>query len=394
MVNNKQDVIVVGAGPSGSQLAFGLAELCYDVLVLDRKAAAGENICCTGIVSRECLDAFAISRSLILRPASAAKFVAPSGKWLRLWRDSEVAYILDRPALDRALANRAQEAGARYLFAAQVKDIKLEADRVRVKANCRGEDRVFEARAAVLATGFGSPLPGRLDLGHISDFVTGAQARVEINEVDEVEVYFNQALAPGGFAWLVPTRDGEGLAGLLTRRQPELCLKSLLSRLWAQGKIASSEADADYGAVPLRPLPRTCTDRVLVIGEAAGQIKPTTGGGIYYGLLCAEIAADCLHQAFMTDDFSAAKLSSYDRQWRARLGRELQTGYRLVRFYQRLSNQNIERLFWIMSRSDLPQFIASLEPLPFDWHGALTMKLLKYLAINTPLGVAKALLRA
>ncbi|MFC1893054.1 geranylgeranyl reductase family protein [Chloroflexota bacterium] len=390
----KKDVLIVGAGPSGSQLACGLASLGYEVLVLERKAAAGDEVCCTGIISRECLETFAIDRNLVLKPGNAAQFISPSGKGLRLSRDSEVAYILDRPALNRVLANRAQEAGASYLFAAQVKDIRPEADHVRVMADCRGEDTVFEARAAVLATGFGSPLLGRLGLGHITDFVTGAQARVATNNIDEVEIYFNQALAPGGFAWLVPTRDGEGLAGLLARRQPELGLKSLLSRLRSEGKIASAEVDAGYEAIPLRPLPKTSTDRVLVIGEAAGQVKPTTGGGVYYGLLCADIARDCLYQAFMADDFSAAGLASYDRQWRARLGRELQTGYRLVRFYRRLSNQQIERLFWIMMRSDLPRFMASLETIPFDWHGALTMKLLKHLAINTPLGLVKALRKA
>ena len=388
----RTDAIIVGAGPSGSQLAYGLAKLGYEVLVLDGKTAAGEDICCTGIVSRECLDLFAIDRKLVLRPASAAKFVAPSGKWLRLWRDSEVAYILDRPALDVALANRAHEAGADYLFAAKVKDINLEADCVRVKASYHGEDRAFEARVVVLATGFGSPLPGRLGLGHIRDCVIGGQARVKIGGVDEVEIYFNQALVPGGFAWLVPTRDGEGLAGLVTLRQPELCLDSLLSRLWAAGKIASAEAEAGYAVIPIRPLPKTSTDRVLVVGEAAGQIKPTTGGGIYYGLLCAEIAADCLHQAFMANDFSAAKLSSYDRQWRARLNRELKTGYRLRRFYRWLSNQQIERLFQIARGTGAPEFIAGLEQLHFDWHGAIFMKLLKYLAFKTPVRTAKALL--
>lgn len=392
MVN--KDIIIIGAGPSGSQLAFRLAELGYEVLVLDRKAAAGEEVCCTGIVSQQCLDSFAINKSLVLRPASSAKFVAPSGKWLRLWRDSEVAYILDRPALERALADRAREAGADYVFGTQVIDIQIETDRVLVKANSRGENKVFDAKTAVIATGFGSPLPARLGLGSISDVVIGAQAEVEISMDDEVEIYFNQAQAPGGFAWLVPTTGGKGLAGLLTRRYPELYLRDLLTRLQTQGKIASSEVELSYGAIPLRPLPRTSADRILVIGEAAGQLKPATGGGIHYGLLCADIAAECLQQAFATNDFSVAKLSSYDKRWRAKLGRELQIGYWLLRFYRRLSNRHIERLFGIMSSNNIPQFIAGLETLPFDWHGTLIIKLLRHLAANVPLRAVRAPLAA
>ncbi len=389
-----KDVVIVGAGLSGSRIAFRLAELGYEVLVVDRKGAAGEEVCCTGIVSRQCLDCFAIDSSLVLRPASSAKVVAPSGRWLRLWRDSDVAYILDRPALDSSLANRARQAGADYVFDTQVTDIRLEADCVRLRAISGEQDRVLEAKTAVLATGFGSPLPGRLGLGKISDFIIGAQASVEINMVDEVEVYFDQALAPGGFAWLVPTTGGKGLAGLLTRRHPESCLNSLLSRLRAQKKIVFAEPEAGYGAIPLRPLPRTCADRILVIGEAAGQVKPATGGGIYYGLLAADIAADTLHQAFVADDFSQARLSSYDRQWRARLNRELRIGYWLLRFYQRLSNRNIERLFQIMSRNGVPELIAGLETMPFDWHSTLMVKLLGHLATNVPRRAIRSLLTA
>jgi geranylgeranyl reductase family protein len=396
LVNNpiRKDTVIIGAGPSGSRLAFRLAKLGYEVLVVERKATAGEEVCCTGIVSRQCLDDFALSSSLILRQASSAKFVPPSGTWLRLWRDSEVAYILDRPVLNLTLANQAQEAGADYIFATQVTDIKPEADCIKVKAICRGEETVFEARTAVLATGFGSPLPGRLGLGNIRDLIIGAQAKVAISGVDEVEVYFDQSLAAGGFAWLVPTTDDKGLAGLLTRHHAESYLNRLLSHLEAQGKIASTNAEASYDAIPLRPLPRTCANRILVIGEAAGQVKPTTGGGIYYGLIGADIAAECLHQAFVTNDFSAAKLSSYDRLWRARLNRELRAGYWLLRFYRRLSNQHIERLFRIMSRNNVPQFVAGLETLPFDWHSTLIMKLLKHLATNTTGRAARALLTA
>ena len=392
MANPERDVIIIGAGPSGSRLAFRLARLGYAVLVLDRKEAAGEDICCTGIVSQQCVDDFGIDDGIILRRASSAKFVGPSGKYLRFSHDSLVACILDRPALDRALAGQARAAGAEYAFTTEVTVVEPGADGVRVRASCPGEEVIFDARAVVLANGFGSPLPRRLGMGAIKDVVTGAQARVVIRGVDEVEVYFDRSLAPGGFAWLVPHNDSSGLAGLLTRYRPEQHLENLLSRLQAQGKIVSTEVEREYAAIPRGSLPLTCADRVLVLGEAAGQVKPTTGGGIYYGLLCADIAADCLEAAVNASDLSAARLSWYDRQWRARLGREIKVGNRLCRLYQRLGNGNIERLFQFARGAELPRFISDLEVLPFDWHGALASKLLKYLAINAPLRAAGNLL--
>ncbi|GAH60574.1 unnamed protein product, partial [marine sediment metagenome] len=150
------------------------------------------------------------------------------------------------------------------------------------------------AQAIILACGFGSGLPEKIGLGEITDFVSGAQAEVNTIDIDEVEVYFGQKPFPGFFGWLVPTNHDKGLAGLLVANAPALYLRNFLHHLRAQGKIASTEADMKFGTIPLGTLPRTYSDRMIVVGDAAGQVKPTTGGGIYYGLLCADIAANCL----------------------------------------------------------------------------------------------------
>lgn len=385
------NTIIVGAGPVGSYLAEKLAQLGYKVLVLDKKMAAGQDVCCTGIIGKECLDLLSIDNGLIMRQADSAKFLASSGKSLRLQRDDEVAYVVDRPALDLALATRAQAAGADYLFSAQVMDIQIEPDCLRLVVDCCGQGKAFEAMTSVVATGFGSPLPANLGLGKINDFIIGAQAEVSVNGLDEVEVYFDQTLAPGGFAWLVPVRNSRGLAGLMVNKQPEWHLSKLLSTLKAQGKVVSTEAVPGYGLIPIRSLPRTYADRILVVGEAAGQVKATTGGGIYYGLLCADIAADCLHQAFLVNDFSASKLACYQKQWRTMLGKELQTGYWARRLYQKLGNRQIERLHNFISSSGIPQFISEAENFSFDWHGELILKMLGHLTISIPIQAIKSI---
>ena len=99
---------------------------------------------------------------------------------------------------------------------------------------------------------------------------------------------------------MVPTASGRARVGLLSRRNPGLYLSKLLASLLAQGKLASSEAEPSYGGIPLKPLPRIYGERLLVARDAAGQVKPTTGGGIYFGLLCADMAADTLHQALQS----------------------------------------------------------------------------------------------
>lgn len=385
------DVIIVGAGPSGSYTASKLAGLGYKVIVLEQKEEAGENVCCTGIIGVECFNAFNLDAA-ILREASSAKFFAPSSEFIRLYRDHPQAYIVDRASLDKSLKERAQECGADYLFSASVIAITPEPDRVSVVVDYGGEQRIFSARTVVLACGFGSKFPEELGLGRINDFVFGAQAEVDTIDIDEVEVYFDQKLFPGFFGWLVPTSANKGLAGLLVRREPASRLNNLLSRLQSQEKITSAHA-ARFGAIPMEFLPRTCGDRIAVIGDAAGQVKPTTGGGIYYGLLCADIAVETIHQAFLADDFSTTKLSAYDKQWRARLVPELKAGYRARRLYQRLSNRRIDRLFRLARDNDIPRFVAEWQDFSFDWHGPLISRMLRQAAVAMPLQAVRSLLK-
>jgi digeranylgeranylglycerophospholipid reductase len=369
------DIIIIGAGPCGSHVAYKLSHLGYRVVVVEKNVQPGDGICCTGILSQECLRDFSLDNSLILKQVNSAKFLSPSGKCLRLYREGAVAAVVDRVRLDVSLARKAQETGADYLFGARVTEILPKSDAVEVRVDGQRQDVVIKAKAAVIATGFGSALPGKIGLGEIRQFVLGAQAEVDINGTDEVEVYFNRSFAPGGFAWLVPTNKGKGLAGLLTRRKADFHLKKFLNNLSSQGKIASSEVQRWYGNVPLRPLPKTYADRVLVVGEAAGQVKPTTGGGIYYGLLCAEIAAEVLNRAFLAANFSANFLSAYQNKWRARLRRELSINYWAQALFAKMSNNYVDYLFRLAGKRGIPGLVTNTKNFSFDWHSRLLLRM-------------------
>jgi len=175
----------------------------------------------------------------------------------------------------------------------------------------------------------------------------------------------------------------------MSRKNPELYLRKWLSHLVARGKIASAEAEPSYGGIPLKPLPRTYGERLLVIGDAAGQVKPTSGGGIYYGLLGADIAARTLHQALADGDLSARRLAQYQRGWRKRLGRELKTGYWARKLFERLSDRQIDRIFDIVKANGIDEALLKAEDLSFDWHSQTILRLMGYQMVAKAMDVIK-----
>ncbi len=369
-------VIIIGAGPSGSQVAYRLAQKGYRIAVFEAKEAIGSKLCCTGIVSRECFERFSPDASTLLNKASSAKFFVPSGRYLRLEKDTVQAYIIDRATFDMALAKRAKEAGTEYFLGNRVTDLLVSRSNCQVGVDNHGQKEVFQAKAVVIASGFRSTFPQRLGMGKITNFVLGAQSEVN-TELTEVEIYFDVKLAPGGFGWLVPTGNGRGLAGVMSRHDAYSAVTRLLSKLSAEGKISSDSFQIRQKAIPLGCLPRSYGDRVVVVGEAAGQVKPTTGGGIYFGLLGANAAADILHHGFLLGDLSSRQLSRYQKRWRAELGTDISLGLWVRMIYERLRPGQMERIFDAIASGKIHEQLLEQGTFSFDRHSVIISELFR-----------------
>jgi flavin-dependent dehydrogenase len=208
--------------------------------------------------------------------------------------------------------------------------------------------------------------------GH--NYMVGAQAEVVVNELEDTEVYLGKDIAPGSFGWLVPLPESRALIGIVSRQKLNGHMGRFLSRLQTNGKIGAVIKSPRRWGIPLKPLAKTYRDRVIAVGDAAGLAKPTTGGGIYYALISGEMASETANGAFVAGDWSARRLSGYEKAWRSVFGRELRIGYYARMLYEALGDRQIESVLRETLCNEAQEYLIRSREFSFDWHSAVILK--------------------
>lgn len=344
------DVAIVGGGPGGLYAALQLSARGFSVAVFEEHAAAGDPVHCTGVLAAETFDEFGLSRSSLLNPLSTATFFGPSGAAVDYTTPETEAVVIDRRVFDGELAERATAAGAQVVLGARTLDVAPGRDRVLLTVGGIGH---VHARAAILACGASYAFQRRLGLGLPALHLQSAQLEIPAARPGDVEVHFGHDVAPKGFAWVVPVVRPEGTfarIGLMCTGNARLRFDRFIAAVgprWGTGDASGPAGGMEPRCkmLPLGPLPRTFGDRVLAVGDAAGIVKPTTGGGIYYSLVSARIAAEVLGDALRRDALDEGDLAVFERRWRHELGPEIDAQSELRRLSHELTDEDIDELF-------------------------------------------------
>ena len=344
------DVLVVGGGPAGLYAAECLASRGISTLVCEEHARVGAPVHCTGILASESFDALGLPRDATLNSLTTAQFVSPSGSRIPYSTPEPMAAVIDRAAFDQALARRAEAAGAEIRVGTRVSVVETGPAVVRALV---GESWI-SARLLVMACGANYAFQRRFGLGLPRGYLHTAQRELPARHLGDVEMHFGHDIAPGGFAWAVPIVRESGTyvrVGVMTGRDPLGGYARMLERVAGPWGITDTLGPPRQKLLPLGAIDRTYADRTLVVGDAAGLVKPTTGGGIHYSILSAKLASHVAASALESDRLDAETLASYERAWRDQLGEEFTEQRSLRDLVTRLSDREIDS-FFELARTD------------------------------------------
>jgi digeranylgeranylglycerophospholipid reductase len=371
------DVAIVGGGPGGLTAARRLAADGWSVTVFEEHEKVGTPVHCTGVLAEDVIGSMNLPAEAVLNPLATVRFVAPAGHSFDYTTASTEAVVIDREVFDSALATRAESAGATIMRGGRVTAIEPATDGVMLSV---ADGEQVRARSVILACGANYAFQKRLGLGMPSTFLQSAQLELPADRLGDVEIHFGSEIAPKGFAWAVPVRRSYGTfarIGVMADADAGLYFSRMLARVRDRWAVAVPDTLAPRRRMlPLASVKRTYADRVLAVGDAAGLVKPTTGGGIYYSVVSGEIAAEVLGRRLAVNDLSANALREYEHGWRGRFQSEFTAQLALRFVAQRMRDTDIDALFTLATTDGILPLVR--QNARFNRHRDFILALLKH----------------
>jgi len=379
------EVIVVGGGPCGSFAALNLAKLGADVTVLEEHGEIGVPSYCPGHLSIEGLKKLGLHplpAEIIENTFYGAVFHSPKGNSFSVRFSQPVTCVVNRVQFDKYIAKLAENAGARYYLNSRVESLIIEDGFVKGVTAQQDEKNSlkFLAKIVIDAEGISSRILRQAGLPTLNRHMLVNAAHTEIENVEDVEpdmveIYLGKDYAPGLFAWLIPKPDGKAKVGLAAKNGNP---RELLQRLMSKHPIASKKLGTTrilsrvFRPITLGgPIPKTFSDGFLVVGDAASHVKPTTGGGVIFGMTCARVAAEVAYGALGKNDVSSESLSEYRRLCEEILGFDVKVMLKIRKMVDAMSDKKIDDAINFCKRCGLDKTLQNIEDIDFQGRSLL-----------------------
>lgn len=364
------DVAVVGAGPVGSTFARYAAEKGLRVAIFEKKKEVGVPLQCAGLLGKKIKDVNILPDEFIINEIYGACAYSPSGTMISMRKKEPFAYVLDRIAYDKFLAQLAVDKGAELFLNHRITRIDTKNGIIYLK------DKEISAEVIVGADGPLSEVSKEFNNNFKS--VHASQYLIDTGENsfddDYFQAYFNSEMSPG-FLWVIPLSKSTARVGLFADSNYQNLSGILNKFLETNEKLKNAQILKKYhGIIPVYdPKKDVVKNRAILIGDAASQVKPTTGGGLVIGFVCAKIAAEVVYEAIKSKNVDILK--DYGKQYKKMYNTELKMQLKVQKTYKSLDNDDLDSVILKLKEKEIGKIVSECGDL--DSQSPLMKELLK-----------------
>jgi digeranylgeranylglycerophospholipid reductase len=353
ILRSQYDIVVVGAGPAGSTAARYAAQNGCSVLMLEKDREIGVPVRCGEAVEESGLRNFLEPKEIwFANRIVNGRIIAPDGTTVTV-NHNEKGYILNRKVFDLDLAIMAAQAGVEILTKAYVYDlIKTNGAVNGIKVKYLGKDYQIGARIVIAADGIESRVGRWAGLKtnlQLHDIESCAQMTIGNIDVDRnsIDLFFSSKFASGGYAWVFPkdSHTANVGVGILGKNNAKKSAMEYLKEFVAQKFPTASTLVSVVGSVSCAPyLKELVTDSLMIVGDAAHQANPISGGGIIRAIWAAQIAGEVAAHAVKDNDVTKKRLQEYSKRWYKAGGVSHIRAYRIKEMIAKITDDDLNKI--------------------------------------------------
>ena len=368
------DVVIAGGSISGLMSAREIAKKGHSVLVLEEGFEIGTPDHCGGLVSKSALVELGIepTEKTFDSMIDSALIYAPSGKHIEINSKKQKVIVVNRRELDKQVARQAEQAGAEIRVKTGFKE--------KTKIGVKTTDGEIGCKVLVDCRGVSALINNDRD-----GVLLSAQYEVYADWIKDgrVEVYFDNAKYPGFFAWIIPSGNGTGKVGVAGR---EINVSNLMEQ-FLKNKGNHSTIRKIFAPIWIKgPIKKFVVENTVIAGDAAGQSKPTTAGGIYSCGMGGIFAGNAITKYLESAD--QVQLKQYQKNWHDKFGKEFEKQRLARKILERVDNKTIDTIFDTIT-PEITDEISNKDD--FDFH---TTAIVKLLGMRTSLNAAQNIMSA
>ena len=382
MEKMRYDVVVVGGRVGGSTASLFASKNGLDVLMVEKNQEIGTPVQCAEATSSSTFKTLKMKPSpkYVCTEIKGADVYSPDGNHGHLEGGYAEGFILERKVFDKQLAIESAKAGTDIMVKTTVKNLIHKNGKISgVIAEHMGRAIEIEADLVIAADGIESQVAKMAGLNtHQTPKSLCSCAQYEMVGVEcdpnYLQFYFGEKIAPGGYVWIFPKGDNIANVGVGVRSDTGTAY-SFLKKFTAN--LNATPVELNMGGVPVYgPVDKTYADGLMVVGDAAGQVEPFTGGGIHVTAHCARIAGEVAAEAIEKGNTSGNFLKKYEKLWKKEVGQDLKQSLKYRKIMDRLSDEEMNILAKFLKEQDL-ESISKMSVLGFVRDYPQFLKLLK-----------------